>query len=111
MATTNRSDKVREPRCPRCGSVSLRSANKKTGACVKLEGCERRRLRRRKAEDDLRFSETFPWKQCRATTGATTIIFCELGDGHEGPHQRDSRQWGGDYTHPLAAALHAHTSR
>ena len=101
--------KAKSRACPHCGSASpRRGVSVRTGACTNKAGCDRRRLVRRRDEDRLRFRGR-PWKQCHATTGATTIIFCELGVGHEGPHQRDSRQWGGDYVHPLAALLHAGT--
>jgi hypothetical protein len=93
--------------CPHCGSVSTRRVHDpETGKCKNEYGCLARVCRRRKEEDNKRWTDK-KWVQCPATIGQTSITFCGLGEGHEGPHQRDSKVWRGDYTHPLAAALHA----
>ena len=93
--------------CPHCGSTSPRRLHDPdTGVCKNEYGCLSRKCQRRKEEDRKRFKGK-RWVQCPATTGHGTIHFCELGEGHEGLHQRDTKQWGGSYVHPIAAALHA----
>jgi hypothetical protein len=75
---------------------------------MNANGCDARRCRRRIEVDRRRFKDK-RWVQCPATTGQRTIHFCELGKDHEGLHLRGTVEWGGDYTHPIAAVLHAHS--
>jgi len=92
--------------CTRCGSMSPRRKQDDAGLCLNTSGCEARRCRRR-VEDDLKRFKGKRWVQCHATKGSTSISFCELGEGHEGLHQRGTVQWGGREQHPLAALIRA----
>lgn len=90
--------------CPKCGSSSPRRKQGKGGLCLNVSGCEARACRRRAEEDRKRFKGK-RWIQCFATRGRTSITFCELGQDHEGPHQRGTVQWSGDERHPLATLI------
>ena len=93
---------AKEVPCPRCGSASPRRKKGKGGLCLNATGCGARICRRRAEEDRKRFKDK-RWVQCFATRGKTSITFCELGDGHEGPHQRGTVLWSEDEKHPFAA--------
>jgi hypothetical protein len=96
--------------CPNCGATTPRRKVDAKGRCLSEYGCLRRSCKRRRDEDRKRFSKENPWKQCYATTGSTSISFCELGVDHEGLHQRDTKQWGGNERHPLAQLIRAATN-
>jgi hypothetical protein len=85
--------------CSHCGST--RSVLTQDGACLSAEGCRARRVNVRKREDRKRGVT----RQCFATYGQGSIRFCELREGHEGLHVHGSREWGGDYSHPIAQAF------
>lgn len=95
---------TKEEACPKCGSASPRRKIGKGGLCLNVSGCESRACRRRAEEDRKRFKGKH-WVQCFATRGQTSISFCELGEGHEGPHQRGTVQWTGNERHPIASLL------
>jgi hypothetical protein len=94
--------------CPLCGSRGSRRDPSDKGVCRNVKHCDERRCMRRRREDRKRFVGV-RWKQCPATTTprGTSIRFCELGEGHKGKHLNGTREWGGDYSHPLGQAFHA----
>ena len=85
------------PPCKLCGSER---AAKLGDCCRSVETCNRRRIARRIAE-----SKKQGGRQCPCTVGHTSIRFCLLREGHSGMHATQSVEWGGNASHPLAAAL------
>lgn len=89
--------------CPVCGSANARAYNPQTGVCSRPKPCNERRCRRRIEEDDKRGVR----EQCHGTYGKTSVRFCELRVGHEGPHLHGTHEWAGNFEHPIAAVLRA----
>ncbi len=90
--------------CPKCGSTGNRNLNPENLLCLNVGGCEQRRCQRRKDEDR---KSTVVWRQCHGTSGQRTVLFCELGQGHQGLHLHGTKEWGGNYEAPIAQALRA----
>lgn len=88
--------------CPLCGSDSPRRGTAPSGECSNLKGCNERRCARR-IEASRKANPN--GHQCHSTTGHASVLFCLLREGHGGLHLNGTREWGGDYEHPVAAAI------
>lgn len=72
-----------------CGACGSTRAELDGGRCARRDGCDRRRIARRIAEDKKRGG-----CQCMASHGSTTIRFCVMRKGHGGKHTDGGREWG-----------------
>jgi hypothetical protein len=87
--------------CPRCGSTR---AEQGPAGCLAEKSCRARRCAARIEAERVRRRQKHVG-QCGGTTGTTSIRFCQLGEGHTGPHVSNTTEWEGNEQHPIARKL------